>query len=486
MSVEKYDVIVIGSGPSGQKAAVHAAKAGHRTAIIERDPVIGGSCVHRGTIPSKTLRENALRVKEMRRNATFANFQLAEETELAVLLKRLKKVLMAHDEYMQRQIKRENVEFIHGRAKFMDPHTLEVVRIRREPLTIQAKKIVIATGSFPRNPPSMPVDHEHVLDSDSILSLLYLPQSLTVLGGGVIASEYASIFQALGVKVTMIDKYPLPLGFLDDDLTKSFVDAFENMGGTWIGNASVEEVYWDGVDQVVSVLKSGEEFRSNKLLSAAGRVANVDDLQIQNAGLSLNDQQLISVNDRLQTDVEHIYAAGDVIGPPSLASSSMEQGRRAISNAIGSPVEDMSELIPSGIYSIPELSCVGLSERDAKEKFGEVMIGCASFDEIARGQISGALDGMLKLVADVDGKKLLGVMIVGEGATELVHIGQMALIHGAEIDVFVENVFNFPTFAEAFREAALDIIWQRSSKMDDQASGSKYSSDCAGKLVTSE
>jgi NAD(P) transhydrogenase len=350
MSVEKYDVIVIGSGPSGQKAAVHAAKAGHRTAIIERDPVIGGSCVHRGTIPSKTLRENALRVKEMRRNATFANFQLAEETELAVLLKRLKKVLMAHDEYMQRQIKRENVEFIHGRAKFMDPHTLEVVRIRREPLTIQAKKIVIATGSFPRNPPSMPVDHEHVLDSDSILSLLYLPQSLTVLGGGVIASEYASIFQALGVKVTMIDKYPLPLGFLDDDLTKSFVDAFENMGGTWIGNASVEEVYWDGVDQVVSVLKSGEEFRSNKLLSAAGRVANVDDLQIQNAGLSLNDQQLISVNDRLQTDVEHIYAAGDVIGPPSLASSSMEQGRRAISNAIGSPVEDMSELIPSGIY----------------------------------------------------------------------------------------------------------------------------------------
>ena len=468
MNVEKYDVVVIGSGPSGQKAAVHAAKAGQRTAIIERDPVVGGACVHRGTIPSKTLRENALRVKEMRKNAAFANFKLAEETELAILLKRLQKVLMAHDDYMQRQIKRENVEFIHGRARFVDPHTLDVMKVRRESMRIRADKIVIATGSYPRNPPNMPVDHEHVLDSDSILSLLYLPKSMTVLGGGVIASEYASIFQALGVKVTMIDKYPLPLGFLDDDLTKSFVFAFENMGGTWYGEACVKEVYWDGVDQVVTVLDTGEEIHSNKLLCAAGRVANVEDLQIQNAGLSLNDRQLISVNDQLQTDVPHIYAAGDVIGPPSLASSSMEQGRRAISNAIGSPVEEMSKLIPSGIYSIPELSCIGLSEKAAEDKFGSVLVGRASFDEIARGQISGSLDGMLKLVADSQGKKLLGVMIVGEGATELVHIGQMALIHDADIDLFVENVFNFPTFAEAYREAALDIIWQRSKKLDFQ------------------
>ncbi len=459
-----YDLAIIGSGPAGQKAAVQAAKAGKKVTLIERDKYLGGACVHRGTIPSKTLRENALRVNHMRRNAELANFQLAEETEMATLIDRLDDVLKAHDQYMRNQISRNHIVSIHGRARFIDNHTLHIDKVRADAETITANIIVIATGSFPRAPDDIPVDHEYILDSDSILSMVYLPKSLTVLGGGVIASEYASIFQALGVKVTMIDKYPLPLGFLDSDLTHTFVTAFEHMGGTWIGNATIAEIKWNGLDAVVTTLTDGREFRSEKLLCAAGRIANVADLDIGSAGLALNDRGLISVNDQLQTCVDNIYACGDVIGPPSLASASMEQGRRASCNAIGINVGRLSQMMPAGIYSIPELSSVGVSEQQALKQHEQVLIGRAKFAEIARGQISGTVDGMLKLVCDAQGEKLLGVMIVGEGATELIHIGQMALLAEANVDIFVESIFNFPTLAEAYRVAALDIIGQRSRR----------------------
>ena len=465
MNVSKYDVVVIGSGPAGQKAALQAAEAGKKTVIIERDRVVGGACVHRGTIPSKTLRENALRVREMRKNASFANFKFAEESELAILLHRLEKVLQAHDEYMQRQIERQDIDFIHGRAKFLDSQRLEIRKIRKPKQILEAGRIVIATGSIPRNPPNMAIDHEHVFDSDSVLSMLYLPKSLTVLGGGVIASEYASIFQALGVQVTMIDRYPLPLGFLDDDLTTAFVEVFEQMGGRWAGGSVVADVHWDGISKVICTLDTGEQFESDKALVAAGRIANIADLCIENAGLELNDKQLISVDQDLRTAVPGIYAAGDVIGPPSLASSSMEQGRRAACNAFQLETGQMGSLIPTGIYAIPELSAVGENEESAKAKYGDILIGRARFDETARGQISGATDGFLKLIADSEGRRLLGVMIVGEGATELIHIGQMALIQNEDIDVFVENIFNFPTLAEAYREAALSVIAQRNRRM---------------------
>ncbi len=282
----------------------------------------------------------------------------------------------------------------------------------------------------------------------------------------MIASEYASIFQALGVKVTMIDKYPQPLGFLDNDLTQKFVHSFEHMGGTWAGNTTVQHVFWNGFDAVVTVCENGHEHKSDKLLVAAGRIASVGDLEIENAGLSLNERGLISVDENLCTSQPNIFAAGDVIGPPSLASASMEQGRRASSNIYGLPVGKMQNLIPSGIYSIPELSSVGLSEKQAREKFGDVIVGVSHFEEIARGQISGIQDGMLKIVCDTYGMKVLGVMIVGEGATELIHIGQMALISEADVDMFVENIFNFPTLAEAYRVAALDVIGQRREKPD--------------------
>lgn len=461
-----FDVVVIGSGPAGQKAAVQAAKAGKTVAIIERDPWLGGACVHRGTIPSKTLRENALRVKKMRENAALCDFELAEDTEMSTLIDRLNKVLKAHDRFMVNQIERNAIERIHGRAKFLSASSLEITKVRGESEQISARNFVIASGSIPRQPDNIPIDHENIFDSDSILSMLYLPPSLTVLGGGVIASEYASIFQALGVRVTMIDRYPLPLGFMDADLTEKFVHAFQEMGGTWQGEKVVKNVYWDGLSEVVTECEDGSVYRSAKLLCAAGRLANVKDLDIAAAGLALNENGHISVNELLQTEVETIYAAGDVIGPPSLASASMEQGRRAACNALGIEVGPMSQMIPSGIYGIPELSAVGLTEQQARAQHDEVLIGRARFEEISRGQISGIRDGMLKLICDAKGEKLLGVQIVGEGATELIHIGQMAMLANAHVDIFVESIFNFPTLAEAYRVAALAVIGQRSEHSD--------------------
>lgn len=456
-----YDVIIIGSGPAGQKSAIQAAKAGQRVAIIERDNLFGGACVHRGTIPSKTLRENALRVKHMRQNAALVDFELGEDTEMSTLMDRLSDVLKAHDKYMREQITRNNVEHIHGRASFVDNHTIRITKVDGENLELKTNKVVIAAGSYPRNPNNIPIDHEHLFDSDSILSMLYLPASLTVLGSGVIASEYATIFQALGVKVTMIDKYPTPLGFLDKDMTDTFVEAFEAMGGTWMHSTQVEKVYWDGISDVVTECADGSVVKSQKLLCAAGRIANVDDLRLENAGLALNDRGLISVDENLCTSVSNIYAAGDVIGPPSLASASMEQGRRAACNAFDIPLGGMSQLIPAGIYSIPELSSVGLTETQAREKYGDVLVGRAKFAEVARGQISGNTEGMLKIVSDAKGKKILGVMLVGESSTEVVHVGHMAMLCDADVDIFVESTFNFPTLAEAYRIAALEILAQR-------------------------
>ncbi len=461
---ESYDLLVIGSGPAGQKAAVQAAKSGRTVALIERDKVLGGACVHRGTIPSKTLRENALRLRNMRKNALLLEQTVNEETEMATLFYRLDDVLKAHDEYMGEQIHRNHIDRIHGHASFLDTHHLEVMTVKGDRRRLRGENIVIATGSYPRHPPELPIDHEHILDSDSILSMLYLPKSLTVLGGGVIASEYASIFQALGVKVTMIDRYPLPLGFLDQDLTEHFVRSFENMGGTWIGSADPQggKVYFDGISEVVTELADGRQVRSEKLLCAAGRVANVKGLAIDKAGLELDERGVIPVDSQLRTRVQHIYAAGDVVGPPSLASASMEQGRRASCNMADIEVGVMPDMMPIGIYGIPELSSVGMSEQQARKAYGnDIIIGKAHFSEIARGLISGNEDGLLKMVSDPQGKKLLGVQIVGEGATELIHIGQMALISGSDIDLFIESIFNFPTLAEAYRVAALAIVGKR-------------------------
>lgn len=456
-----YDIVVIGSGPGGQKAAIQGAKAGKRVALIERSREVGGACVHQGTIPSKTLRESALNMVRMKRTTDVFDFRLREDLTVPTLIERLDYVVSAHSAYMKVQLERNKVTRIHGRARFFSSRELEVTSLSQSVQRYTADTIVIATGSRPRRPDNIPVDHEHILDSDSILSLTYLPKTLVVLGGGVIASEYASFFSLLGVQVTMIDQADRPVRFMDREITDGFLEAFRAHGGRYYGEQKIVEVKWDGLSKVQTVLGNGEIFDSEKMLMALGRVANIEDLSLDAAGLQPTPRGLIPVNEFCQTTIPHIYAVGDVIGPPSLASTSMEQGRRAIRHTLGLDLGDPPETAPMGIYTVPEMSSVGITEEEAISRFGGAIIGRAKFCEIARGQISGMTDGMLKLVTDPQGQKLLGVHIVGEGATEIIHIGQMGILNHIEVDVFIENIFNFPTMAEAYRVAALDIARQR-------------------------
>lgn len=461
MSAMDFDLLVIGSGPAGQKAAIQAAKSSRRVALVESDRYLGGACVQRGTIPSKTLRESALRIRQLRRYQELLDFSFRPGAEMAALIRNLQDVISAHHRFIGDQLQRNGVQCLHGRASFLGPDTVRVEALRGERTSYRAAHVLIATGSYPRKAADVPVDHEHILDSDSVLSMLYLPESMIVLGGGIIASEYASVFASLGVRVTMIDRYPRPLGFMDPEIVDRFLAAFRASGGEFIGSAQIVQVRWDGVSRVVTRLDDGREYSAEKLLSAAGRVANVEGLNLAAAGLALSAAGHIPVNEWCQTVVPTIYAAGDVIGPPSLASASMEQGRRASAHALGVDLGDMSAQIPMGIYAIPEISSIGSDEAAARKSVPTVLVGRAQFGEIARGQISDNQDGMLKMVSDGTGR-LLGVQIVGEGATELIHIAQMGMLAGAGAADFVENIFNFPTLAEAYRVAALQITEQMS------------------------
>lgn len=460
-ATRRCDVLVIGSGPAGQKAAIQAVKAGRSVVLIEHERAVGGACVHRGTIPSKTLRESAVQATRLARDAAIWGASPRAGVEVASLMARLDQVVSAHAHYMGRQIDRNGIERHHGRARFVSAHDIEMVTVGGDKTQFHADVIVVATGSRPRNPPEIPIDHENILDSDSILSMLYLPASLTVLGGGVIASEYASVFAALGVKVTMIDRADRPLKFMDGELVGKFVEAFHRAGATYIGEQTIGGVTFDGVTQVLTTLSDGRVIASDKMLVALGRAANVDELNLAAAGLAANPRGLLAVDEHCRTSQPHIYAVGDVVGPPALAATAMEQGRRAARHALGLTEGAGTDTIPIGIYTIPEMASVGLSEEEVTKRSGAALVGRARFDEVARGQISGITDGLLKLVADASGRKLLGVHIVGEGATELVHVGQMALLGQMSVDTFVENIFNFPTLAEAYRVAALDLVEKR-------------------------
>ncbi len=456
--MKTYDVAVIGSGPAGQKAAIAAAKNGRSVAMIERERLVGGACVHRGTIPSKTLRETALQLASVKQFGDVMTIEMSPNVEVATLMQRLDEVTSSHAKFMSDQLVRNKVEMITGRASFVSPHELSVKRVRGEAVSISAETIVVATGSRPRRPPEIPVDHEHLLDSDSILSMIYLPKSLTVLGAGVIASEYASIFAALGTEVTIIDAGDAPVSFMDPELSAAFVRDFEAAGGRYLSGQTIEHCQWDGESAAVTKLASGEEVRTEKLLCALGRLANVEELNLEAAGIEQTRRGHIVVDENCQSTALGVYAVGDVIGHPALASTSMEQGRRAVSHALGLPLGRGASYIPIGIYTIPEMSSVGLTEEQARGTYGGCAIGRASFSEVARGQISGGQEGLLKLVADAEGDKLVGAHIVGPGACELIHVAQVALISDWSVEAFVENIFNFPTLAEAYRIAALDLI----------------------------
>jgi NAD(P) transhydrogenase len=456
-----YDIVVVGSGPAGQKAAIQGAKAGKRVALIEKEQGIGGNCVYRGTIPSKTLRESALQYERLKRSSEAFEGRLRSDVSVPSLLHRLQEVIKAHEIFMTNQLQRNNVTYLHGCARFLSDHEMELESVDGIRQTLRGDVFVLATGSRPRSIPEIEIDHEHVLDSDSILSMIYLPRSLTVLGGGVIACEYASMFALLGVEVTIVDKAERPLDFLDNEIVEIFQRTFEQHGGRFYSRHRVKEVAWDGVSAVVTTLENGMAVKSEKMLVALGRQPNVEELDLGSAGLTVNEKGRLAISEYGQTDVPHIYVAGDMSGRGALASRAMEEGRRAVSHALGLEVGESANQMPLGIYTIPEIASIGLDESQARARFRGPLIGRARFNEIAKGQITGACDGLLKLIADPAGERLLGVQIVGEDATELIHLGQMALQGGATVDRFIDTIFNFPTFAEGYRIAALDILGQR-------------------------
>jgi NAD(P) transhydrogenase len=477
-SQSHFDVIVIGSGPSGQNAALEAADRGAHVLIIEQEPQVGGACVQYGTIPSKTLRETALTLTAFQRRSGDV-YRVSHDARLSIisLMKRLNEVVEAHQATTRACLERSGIHRAYGRAKFISPSELSITKVTGETSLIRGDVIVIATGSRPRNPPNVAVDHENILDSDSILSMSYLPSSIIVLGGGVIACEYASTFASLGVKVTMLDRTAWPLGFVDAELVDFFVRRLNENGGTFQGNCEIKSVEWDHVSSVRVTLSSGEVLRADKAFVALGRVANIDCLGIENAGLQASERGLLHVNDVCQTAVPHIYAVGDTIGPPALASASMEQGRRAVCHALsGSSCESRGSL-PTGIYTIPEIATVGLTEQQAIAKCGDPIVARVNFDQIARAHIMASASGVLKLIADSEGRRILGVQIAGDGATELVHLGQMAIIGNMNVDVFVQTTFNFPTMAEAYRLAALEILHARDAKNQRNGRPETESSD---------
>lgn len=462
MSDLQYDFVIVGSGPAGQKAAICAAKAGKRVLVVEREARNGGACVHHGTIPSKTLRETALALRSLdRRTGGVLAVEIQPDLEVASLMSRLSDVVRAHEQYIEAQLHRNHITTWHGHARLTSSRTLLVTAPTGERRNVQADTIVLATGSRPRAPEGVPIDHEHILDSDSILSMTYLPRSLIVLGSGVIGSEYASIFSSLGVNVTMIDASERPISFLDPDLTTAFLTAFRATGSRFLAKRRIQSVRHDGLAQCEVVLDDGEVIVADKVLSAQGRIANVDRLELAQIGIRTTQRGFIEVDAHCLTSVPNVYAVGDLIGPPALASAAMDQGRRAARHALGLPDEKDEGLTPFCAYTIPEIASVGLSDTDAIARHGGAIVGRAKYAEIARAHIAVSGDGLIKIVTDKRGRKILGVQVVGEGASELVHVGQMAMIAGADVEVFIDATFNFPTLAEGYRIAALDVVRQR-------------------------
>lgn len=471
-----YDFVVVGGGPAGQSAALTAAKAGSRVLVVERDRELGGECLHRGTIPSKTLRETVLALRSLARRTGLGDGDAVtrddllralppgegEDPTMASLVARLDDVVTHQEASMRAQLQAESgITVWHGQARFASPHEIAVVSPGGRERVVRARHVVLACGSRPRRPANVAVDHELVLDSDSILTMTYLPRSLVVLGAGVVASEYASIFAGLGVRVTMCDPSPRPMSFLDPELTAAFAQAFVAAGGSLVLGTGFERVDSDGVSGVDVQLSSGVALRADKVLCALGRAANTSGLGLERVGVTLGPRGHVVVDASCRTTLEHVYAVGDLVGPPALASAAMEQGRRAVRHALALPASRAEGLLPFCAYTIPEIASVGATESEAAAREGGAIVGRASYRDLPRARIAGYGEGLVKLVAAPDGRRLLGAQIVGDGGAELVHVAQMALVGGQDVDVFVETTFNYPTLAEGLRMAALDVIAQR-------------------------
>ena len=458
-----YDLLVIGSGPAGKSAAVQATKVGKRVAVVERSERLGGVMLNTGTIPSKTLREAALYLTGYRQRGIYGeSYAVKQDIRMHDLLKRTDHVMVAERDVLRHQLVRNRVELITSEASCVDANTVRLSytdgRGHRE---VTADKIVIATGTTATKDEHIPADGRRVFFSDDMLGLEELPRTMAIVGAGVIGLEYASIFATLGVRVTLIDKVPRLLPFADAEIIESLVYELRRSRATLrLGEevSRIEPIEDQRGERVKIHLASGKQIVTEKALYSIGRTGNTRNLNLEAAGLSADERGRIAVNSSYQTSVPNIYAAGDVIGFPSLASTSSEQGRLAACHAFGVKAKNVPELFPFGIYTIPEISMVGRNEEELTKEGVPYEVGKAQYREIARGQILGDSTGMLKLIFHLETRQLLGVHVIGEGASELVHIGQAVLAFGGQVDYFVDTVFNYPTLAECYKTAALDGI----------------------------
>lgn len=461
-SMRHYDLIVIGSGPGGRRAAIQGAKFGKNVLVIEKGRRVGGVSVHTGTIPSKTLRETALNLSGWRERGFYGrSYRVKQDITAEDLRTRLHLTLNHEVEVLEHQFTRNSVHTIKGTAHFVDPHNVEVNLEEGAIHKYSADKFVLAVGSQPYRPSHVPFDGKTVFDSDDILELDRMPKSLAVVGGGVIGVEYATIFSALDVPITLIEARETILDFVDQELVAELMHDMRDRGIVLRLGCSIKTVKRNKGGGCTITMENGRVVRSDMLLFAAGRAGATDALNLEAVGLKADSRGRLTANPQtFQTEVPHIYAAGDVIGFPSLASTSMEQGRIAACHALEQAAFPPPEFFPYGIYAVPEISTVGKTEEEVRSEGIPYEVGIARFRETSRGHIMGLDSGMMKMIVDLKTRRLLGVHIVGEGATELIHIGQAVLNLGGPLEYFVENTFNYPTLAEAYKIAALDA-WNR-------------------------
>ena len=456
-----YDMLVIGSGPAGHHAAIQAAKLDKKVVLAERKGVVGGVCINLGTIPSKTLREAVLYLSGYREHELYGeSYTVKQNITIEDLLLRTDHVVRHEIDVFRHQLIRNRVEVVNAEASFVDSHTVRLNYIDAHGYRdVTAANIVIAVGAVATKDPHIPFDGQRIFTSDEILTLDRLPRTLTVVGAGVIGCEYASIFAALGVRVTLIDMRPRLLPFVDAEIVDALAYHLRSNRVTlWLREeVQAIEPFNNGRGGGVTIrLASGKQIVTEKALYSIGRTGATERLNLEAAGLAADDRGRLKVNEHYQTTAPHIYAAGDVIGFPSLASISMEQGRLAACHAFGVEAASVRELFPYGIYTIPEISMVGRNEETLTQQGIPYEVGKAQYKETARGQIIGDVTGLLKLIFHLESRDLLGVHIIGEGASDLVHIGQAVLAFGGQVDYFVSTVFNYPTLAECYKNAAFD------------------------------
>jgi len=454
--IEKYDLIVVGAGPAGETGAAKAAQYGKRVALIEREPNLGGAGVNTGTVPSKTLRESALYFSGLQQRGLYGiDYSLKKNLTIKDFMYRERTVVEKERKMIAQHVRHEKISLIHGEASLKDNHTV-IVKSSKSEKEISGEIILIATGSSPHHPPEIPFDDGLIFDSDTILNMKRIPKTMAVVGGGVIGTEYASIFTALGIRVTLIEPRGQIVSFVDSEIRQRLADQLVKLGLKFLFKDRMTAIE-PRRDHVHLTLEKGSKLDFEVALIAAGRQSNVQGLGLEQVGVKLGERGLILVDENYGTNIPNIYAVGDVIGFPALASTSMEQARVAVVQAFDLPYkEHLAPFLPLAVYAIPEISAIGLTEDECKEKNIPYLVGRAYYEENARGQIIGDMSGMIKLVFSPTDKKLLGAHIIGEQASELIHIAAHVMLTGGPIDAFVYAVYNYPTLSDSYQYAAYD------------------------------